>query len=437
MLGSLRAVMMSFAIVVAGGCKPASPLSGKWTGTAEHAGAAAAVTVEMSDAGSGHLRVTADDNGIFDFPGVLRESGAMVDGEIRPGGEIIRLHGQRSDDSIEGTATLHDFVAHVRLRRTGPASRPRFSEIPTAVPSGSRSLGATLLMPAGPAPHPAVVLIHGSHGPSREDLRGPATLFARNGIAALIYDKRDLGADQRREHRYSFQELADDARAAVRLLKQHGDIDPARIGVFGISEGGWVAPIVASDNSDVAFVITVSAPAVSYAAVEDAMTRAQLRAEGRPQSDIGRAIRLLHRVNDYVRFRGDGAALTRDLEDASRESWAHNIALPRTTPSEEEIRNDVRWRELDLDAGAYWRRVHVPVFAAWGDHDPHPVAESESTMRTALALAGNGEVTLRVFPNATHELLVATRPGEPWQWPRLAPHFIDEMLRWTSARAHP
>ena len=435
MPGFLRAVIMSFAIVVAGGCRPAAPLSGKWIGTAEHAGAAAAVTVEMSDTGSGLMRVTADDNGIFDVPGVLRQSGAMVDGEIRRGDEIVRLHGQRSGDSIEGTATLRDFVAHVRLRRAGPAATPRFSEIPTAVTSGSRSLGATLLMPAGPAPRPAVVLIHGSHGPSRDDLRGPATLFARNGIAALIYDKRDLGADQHREHRYSFQELADDARAAVRLLKQRDDIDPARIGVFGISEGGWVAPIVAAGNSDVAFVITVSAPAVSYAAVEDAMTRAELRAEGRPQSDAGRAISLLHRVNDYVRFRGDGAALTRDLEDASRESWAHNIALPRTAPSEEEIRNDVRWRELDFDSGAYWRRVKVPVFAAWGDRDPHPVAESESTMRTALA--GNRDVTLRVFPNATHELLVVTRPGEPWQWPRLAPHFIDEMLHWTSARGHP
>jgi dienelactone hydrolase len=289
-------------------------------------------------------------------------------------------------------------------------------------------------MPPGVQRPPAIVLIHGSHGPSREDLRGPATIFARNGIAALIYDKRDLGSDQQQPHRYSFRELADDARAAVNLLHTRSDIDAAHIGIFGISEGGWLAPLVAENNSNVAFVIAIAAPAVSYAEVEDTVTHAGMQKEGASETEIATALGLLHRTNKYVRHGGDAASLTRDLETASRERWARNIALPRAAPSPREIHADVRWRELDYEPAEHWQHVHAPVFAAWGGDDEHPVAESVAAMRAAFARAGNANVSLSVYPHATHELLVTPR-RDVWQWPRLAPHFIDDMLRWTAAHA--
>src|SRR6185436_8443288 len=101
---------------------------------------------------------------------------------------------------------------------------------------------------------PAVVLIHGSSTPSRDDFRFYGDLFARRGIAALIYDKRE-GGDLGGASRVDLRDLAGDALAAVDFLKTRNDIDPHHIGLWGHSQGGWVAPIAAAQSSDVAFVI--------------------------------------------------------------------------------------------------------------------------------------------------------------------------------------
>src|SRR5438477_8720315 len=128
-------------------------------------------------------------------------------------------------------------------------------------------LQGTLLIPPNRGRHPAMVLIHGSSTPSRNDFRFYADLFARRGIAALIYDKRDLGGDFGGASRVDLRDLAGDALAAVELLKSRDDIDPRQIGLWGHSEGGWVAPIAAAQSKDVALVISFSGPGVTYAEV--------------------------------------------------------------------------------------------------------------------------------------------------------------------------
>ena len=103
--------------------------------------------------------------------------------------------------------------------------------------NGDFSLSGTLLIPPTNGRHPAVVLIHGSSTPSRNDFRFYADLFVRRGIAALIYDKR-ARADLSGESRVDLRDLAKDTLAAVELLKPRADIDPKQIGLWGHSEGG-------------------------------------------------------------------------------------------------------------------------------------------------------------------------------------------------------
>ena len=121
--------------------------------------------------------------------------------------------------------------------------------------NGAVSLAGTLTLPSGIKPHPAVVFIHGSGPDSRENYSFYAELFARHGIATLIYDKRGVGASTGDWRRVHFRDLAEDALAGVRLLRSHKDIDASRIGLWGGSNGGWVAPLAASLSNDVAFVI--------------------------------------------------------------------------------------------------------------------------------------------------------------------------------------
>jgi acetyl esterase/lipase len=121
-------------------------------------------------------------------------------------------------------------------------------------------LGGTLFRPQDPGRYPAVVFVHGAGGGSRSAFIAQAEFLAGAGVVALVYDKRAVG--------YSFvnrdfELLADDALAAVRLLRERAEVDPARVGLWGVSEGGWVVPIAASRSASVAFAILVSAPNVS------------------------------------------------------------------------------------------------------------------------------------------------------------------------------
>jgi pimeloyl-ACP methyl ester carboxylesterase len=139
-------------------------------------------------------------------------------------------------------------------------------------------------------------------------------------------------------------------------------------------------------------------------------------------------------VNDFVRHGGDRASLDDFLRKASRTSWgrASGMPLPPHAPTTEEISHEVRWRELDVDPAVWWRSVHVPVFAAWGGADDHPVAQSAAAVRAALAAAGNRDATLLVYPQADHELMEKESGAA---WPRLAPGFIDAMIAWTRKQA--
>ena len=110
--------------------------------------------------------------------------------------------------------------------------------------SGDVTLAGTLFIPDERGRHPAIVLFHGS-GP---EPRNPsvADWFARHGVIVLTYDKRGVGESTGDFRAVSFTELADDGLAAIQLLRARPDVDAERIGVWGLSQGGWLGPLAAS-----------------------------------------------------------------------------------------------------------------------------------------------------------------------------------------------
>ncbi len=151
----------------------------------------------------------------------------------------------------------------------------------TAVPPSDQSLtlegdGAKLaafirVPPSGPRPVPAVVIVHGSGQVTGQKLLQTTGMrLVAMGLAVAVYDKRGVGGSSGRYTSIGpansvemFDLLAGDALAAVEALRARPDIDSRRIGLLGISQGGWIAPLAASRNRHVAFVVTISGPAVS------------------------------------------------------------------------------------------------------------------------------------------------------------------------------
>jgi len=131
------------------------------------------------------------------------------------------------------------------------------------------TLAGTLWLPDGPGPHPAVVFVHGSGRASRRSAIGVATDLNRLGLAVLGYDKRGVGASDGEyvgRNNGSVQNLtllARDAAAGVAMLRTHPSIDPDRIGLWGVSQAGWIVPAAAVFDGRVAFTVLISGPTVT------------------------------------------------------------------------------------------------------------------------------------------------------------------------------
>jgi pimeloyl-ACP methyl ester carboxylesterase len=138
-------------------------------------------------------------------------------------------------------------------------------------PSGDVRLAYTLDLPPGPGPFPAIVMGHGSGPATRQQLGPLAQGFVQAGFAVLRYDKRGVGgsggvyevAGNVANSERVFPILAGDMIAGVEFLKTRSEVDPARIGLFGVSQAGWIIPLAASLSPDVKFMILVVGPTVS------------------------------------------------------------------------------------------------------------------------------------------------------------------------------
>jgi dipeptidyl aminopeptidase/acylaminoacyl peptidase len=298
------------------------------------------------------------------------------------------------------------------------------------------TLAGTLLIPSIKGQHPAIVFIHGSGSQGRDF--GPLPgLFARRGFAVLIYDKRGVGNSTGDFRRVPFYELASDAIAGVRYLKTRKEINPNRIGVWGVSQGGWLGPFAASQSSDIAFVISVSGPGVSPKEQMLFYTGNQLRKMGLPEEAVEEATRLRRLVWDYF-SRGEREQEARaELDRAKKKSWFAELAsqgFPRTLPSVTQMSEaELRWyrQEMNYDPVSVLEKVSVPVLEIFGEEDDVvPVEKSIEIMKQAFERSGNRDVTFKVFPGADHGIRVYSRRGDR----QLAPLYVETMIGWLEKR---
>ena len=120
-------------------------------------------------------------------------------------------------------------------------------------------LAGMLFVPECPGPHPAAVIIHGS-GTSQRDNGWYLTLvdhLVSRGIAVLLPDKRGSEQSEGDWRSASFEDLATDTLAAISYLKNQENVAVSKIGIIGMSQGGHIAPLVASESTDVNYVVNV------------------------------------------------------------------------------------------------------------------------------------------------------------------------------------
>jgi len=222
-------------------------------------------------------------------------------------GPILPIHsmGERISSRIAprqrmcARVAMLSVIAAAGCARTpeAQAERPGLREQAVRFANGAVTLAGTLVVPEGSGKHPAVVLFHGS-GPQERDLV-MARWFAGRGIVALAYDKRGVGESTGNFKKVPFMELCGDGLAGLEHLKSRVEVDAKRIGVWGLSQGGWLGPLAASRSEDVAWVIAVSGPGVSPGEQMIFYYAQELRAEGLDERDVQEVSALRRKVWTY------------------------------------------------------------------------------------------------------------------------------------------
>ena len=274
--------------------------------------------------------------------------------------------------------------------------------------NGDVTLAGTLLRPESHEPVPAVVLIHGSGEEDRGSVRYYAEMFVRNGIAALIYDKRGVGkstgpADAWRY--FNFDDLAGDAAAAVNYLAGRADIDGDRIGIFGASQGGWVAPLAAKQSGHASFLVLLSASLCSVADDRLFERSARLRSEGFNDDEIAE-VHAMQLVDQQLSRSGEGFEHYARLWEQNKDKrWFRRVYLgDEPSPADSEYRLWYR-TVLDFDAVPILEELSLPTLCIFGDpeHDRFGPAQVGIDQVSRLARLGKPYESL-VYLGTDHNL---------------------------------
>ncbi len=406
-------------------------LIGHWEGAINREGKVWRLWIDIQASGN-ELKVTVDfpDYGLYAVPWGIKREGEQVKLTHLSRGMVERLEGKIADGEIRGDWQGMNITATFVLKRVSPQPLLPYVEEEIRFQNGEAMLVGTLVKPNRPGRYGAIVFTHGSGNQTRtaDFYRSRAYLFARHGIAALIYDRRGVGASKGGGDSATWANLADDALAGVQALQRRADIDPRRIGISGFSQGGWVSPLAAARSREVAFVLVGSAPAISPDEQNDYNVESLLRQSKVREDRIQSVMALRKQVRLFQHSgKGEKATLEAEIAKLKSESWFRNTLLPEVLePYDEES-----LAYITFDPAPIWEKVTVPVLALWGELDLSvPSKKSQMIIEGAMKKGGNKDFTLKIFPQSGHGVSIVREQSAVWDWPRLASGYQEIMVEW-------
>jgi pimeloyl-ACP methyl ester carboxylesterase len=365
------------------------------------------------------------------FEGAVSADGQSLQGQWLQGGGALPLTMSRIAPVLN------------RPQTPKPPFPYRAEEVSYRNPASGLKLAGTLTLPEGPGPFPAVVLITGSGTQDRDETifgHKPFLVIAdaltRKGVAVLRVDDRGAGGSEKGDpDAAGIPAFATDVAAGLAFLRGRQDIDAARIGLLGHSEGGQVAPLVAAEDPRIAFLVLMAAPGVRGSTLMLAQNRAIYAANGLPDDQVEIMVK-----NRAAWF--EAARAAKDTDDARARLTAvlDRQGLPATSPERKgamALASPGFRYFLSANPADVLAKVKVPVLAIGGSKDLQVDAKANlSAIKTALA--GDQDVTTREFPGLNH-LFQTAGTGLIVEYGQIeetiAPAALSTIVDWTVAHA--
>lgn len=299
------------------------------------------------------------------------------------------------------------------------------------------TLSGTLSIPRKDGTFPAVILISGNGEHDRNEEFGNFKPFldisnylTKQGIAVLRYDKRGVGESTGNYDSANSFDFANDVTSAIGYLLTREEIKRNEIGLIGHSEGGLIAPIVASQSSNVAFIISLAGPSLSGDKILLSQQKAIATAKGTNKSDIEKNQKLNQGAFEIVQFYKDNDTLNKKMTEYIEEISLNDPDKPENMSYEKYVEAQVNgilrpWmiNFLRYNPKKYIKQVQVPVLALNGSKDLQVLAsENLSEWKRILESSGNKNVTIKELENLNH-LFQTCETGLPDEYEKLNESF--------------
>lgn len=441
----------------------AASVEGNWLGALAVSGFKLRLVLKISKSADGNLTATVDSldqnakdlavdtisfqDGTLKFEmrrlnasyaGTLSKDGTQISGQFTQGA-VMPLDFKRVTDASQ-----------LELKRPQTPKKPypyTEEEVSYENTQDHVKLAATLTLPPGAGPFPAVVLITGSGPQDRnEALLGHqpflvlADYLTRRGIAVLRADDRGMGGTSKGGPNDTTQNYADDALAGVEFLKTRKEINPKQIGLIGHSEGGMAAPMAAAKSADVAFIVLMAGPGIPG----DKLLAMQigLIAAAECEKEVELALVEGRELMATVTREKDNAVARQKLQEAAAkrgEAAKKKLDAQLSTANTQSYVWATDWFRyfLSYDPRPTLLKVKVPVLAINGEKDLQvPAKEDLEAIEQALKDAGNKDYKIVLLPGLNH-LFQTTKTGAPSEYAEIeetiAPAALQTIGDWIAA----
>jgi uncharacterized protein len=316
------------------------------------------------------------------------------------------------------------------------------------------SLAGTLTMPKRKGKFPAVILITGSGPQDRnEELLGHKPFLVlsdhltRNGFAVLRFDDRGIGESEGDFSQATSFDFASDVHAAVKYLQKRKEIDAKKIGLLGHSEGGIIAPIVATNHpNDISFIVMFAGTGLPGYKIVLMQQELIGKASGVAQEELDKGISINAKIFDKINQVEDSVQLRTKLTQLLNEDFEKNsIETPENMTKEEFIAMQIDqvvspWMLtfLRFDPATVLEKVKCPTLAVIGENDLQvPPKENLKAIKKAFEKGGNNKLTAKELPGLNH-LFQECPTGAPSNYAEIeqtiSPIALNEVSNWLKAQ---
>lgn len=366
-----------------------------------------------------------------------------------------------TDSTIEGNWKQSGMTFALSLKKTKVVTELKRPQTPKAPfpyevkevkyvnPKSGLKLAGTLTLPKDAKNCPAVVLISGSGAQDRDETifgHKPFLVIAdyltRHGIAVLRVDDRGVGGSEGNISQANSEDFAGDVEAGVAFLKSVKEINPKEIGLIGHSEGGLIAPIVATQSKDIAFIVLLAGPGIIGEQILYEQGRLMNKAAGLSDEQAEQNFKLQENIFSILLTEKDSSKRISRLQNAYTNGAYKMMNEDQKKAIDAQIASvNNKWFKFFLTYDPYptLTKVKCPVLALNGSKDLQvPADENLAAIENALKEGGNKNFKT-MKPEGLNHLFQHCETGSLAEYAQIEETFSPEVLEiinnwiWNSA----